>query len=92
MLFIQLTTVHASFLPCGLGLSGFEATYDELDGTHNGLVMWKHFGGQKTSRGLIVHASSGLLYESGLSYVQLHIIILITIGRIPLYFQWTDEA
>ena len=26
----------------------FEATYDELDNTHNTLMMWKHFGVQRT--------------------------------------------
>ena len=34
--------------PCPSRVAGrFEAVFDEMDGTHNGMMMWKHFGGQK---------------------------------------------
>ena len=31
-----------------------EAAFDELDNIHNGLMMWKHYGGRKLDQGVIV--------------------------------------
>jgi hypothetical protein len=45
------------------------ATFDELDGTYNGLTMWKHWegGGRKIGWGVTAHALSSQMYELDLS-------------------------
>ena len=40
--------------------SKFEAMHDELDDIHNGLIMWKHYGGSK----------HGQAYENNGSRIQ----------------------
>ena len=50
----------------------YEAAFDELDGTHGGLMMWKHFyfyfyfGGGRSAN--IVHALFTCLIEKDLTW------------------------
>jgi len=49
----------------------FEVAFDELDDTHNLLMMWKHFRGQKIGKGVFIHSFSMHLSRMGLINVML---------------------
>ena len=56
-----------------------EAAFDEVDGTHNGLMMWKHLGGgMKDWLGFTVHVLSGSSSRPGLRHALFGNVFLST--------------